>query len=54
MVAFSYIKCLSKGNKMRLIRFGEAGKEKTGAILADGTRLDTSGFGTDYNEAFFG
>lgn len=39
---------------MRLIRFGEAGKEKTGAILADGTRLDTSGFGTDYNEAFFG
>lgn len=39
---------------MRLIRFGEAGREVTGAILPDGTRIDTSAFGEEYNEAFFG
>ncbi len=37
---------------MKLIRFGEAGKEKTGVII-DGKRYDTSAFGEDYNEQFF-
>ena len=39
---------------MKLIRFGEEGKEKPGVQLEDGTRLDISGFGQDYNEIFFG
>src|SRR5437879_13154219 len=38
---------------MKLIRFGETGREKPGALLEDGTRLDVSGFGSDYDEAFF-
>src|SRR5947207_5046303 len=38
---------------MRLIRFGTAGKEKPGILLADGTRLDASAFGADYDEKFF-
>ena len=38
---------------MRLIRFGEMGREKPGALLENGTRLDVSGFGSDYDEAFF-
>jgi len=37
---------------MKLIRFGEAGKEKTGVIIND-KRYDTSAFGEDYNEHFF-
>ncbi len=37
---------------MKLIRYGEAGKEKTGVII-DNKRYDTSAFGEDYNEAFF-
>jgi 2-keto-4-pentenoate hydratase/2-oxohepta-3-ene-1,7-dioic acid hydratase in catechol pathway len=37
---------------MKLIRFGEAGKEKTGVIIDD-KRYDTSAFGEDYNEHFF-
>jgi 2,4-diketo-3-deoxy-L-fuconate hydrolase len=37
---------------MKLIRFGEAGKEKTGVIVND-KKYDTSAFGEDYNEAFF-
>jgi 2,4-diketo-3-deoxy-L-fuconate hydrolase len=37
---------------MKLIRFGEAGKEKTGVIIDD-RRYDTSAFGEDYNEQFF-
>ena len=37
---------------MKLIRFGEPGQEKTGVIIND-KRYDTSGFGEDYNEAFF-
>ncbi|MCD2421365.1 fumarylacetoacetate hydrolase family protein [Niabella pedocola] len=37
---------------MKLIRFGQPGKEKTG-VLIDGVRYDTSAFGEDYNEAFF-
>jgi 2,4-diketo-3-deoxy-L-fuconate hydrolase len=37
---------------MRLIRWGEAGREKTGIIIND-TKYDTSAFGGDYDEAFF-
>jgi 2-keto-4-pentenoate hydratase/2-oxohepta-3-ene-1,7-dioic acid hydratase in catechol pathway len=39
---------------MKLIRMGELGREKPGVLLDDGTRLDVSGFGADYDEAFFG
>jgi 2,4-didehydro-3-deoxy-L-rhamnonate hydrolase len=39
---------------MKLIRFGEPGKEKPGALLSDGSRIDASGLGSDYNETFFG
>jgi len=39
---------------MKLIRLGEPGKEKPGALLPDGSRIDTSAFGSDYNEGFFG
>jgi len=38
---------------MKLIRFGDPGKERPGVLLDDGTRIDASGFGSDYNEAFF-
>lgn len=38
---------------MKLIRHGEAGKERPGVLLPDGTRLDASAFGSDYNEQFF-
>jgi len=37
---------------MKLIKFGDPGKEKTGIIIDD-KRFDTSAFGEDYNEAFF-
>jgi len=37
---------------MKLIRFGEPGKEKTGVII-NGKNYDTSAFGEDYNERFF-
>lgn len=39
---------------MKLIRFGQSGKERAGVLLEDGTRLDVSAFGEDYNEHFFG
>ena len=38
---------------MKLIRFGEIGREKPGVLLEDGTRLDASGFGANYDEEFF-
>jgi len=38
---------------MKLIRFGPAGAEKPGLLLGDGTRIDASAFGEDWNEAFF-
>lgn len=38
---------------MKLIRFGSSGHEKPGVILIDGTRIDASGFGSDYDEGFF-
>lgn len=37
---------------MKLIRFGETGKEKPGIISADGKWLDCSGFGEDWSEEF--
>jgi 2,4-diketo-3-deoxy-L-fuconate hydrolase len=37
---------------MKLIRFGEAGKEKPGIIIKD-VHYDVSGFIKDYDEAFF-
>lgn len=39
---------------MKLIRFGNAGNEKPGIQLEDGSRIDVSAFGQDYNEDFFG
>ncbi|MGC4016867.1 MAG: fumarylacetoacetate hydrolase family protein [Luteolibacter sp.] len=38
---------------MRLIRFGEPGREEPGVLLPDGRRMDTSGEFADYDEAFF-
>jgi len=38
---------------MKLIRFGEKGKEKPGLLLPDGRKIDASGFGEDYTETFF-
>jgi 2,4-diketo-3-deoxy-L-fuconate hydrolase len=38
---------------LKLIRFGEAGKERPGVLLDDGSRLDVSDFVPDYDEAFF-
>jgi 2-keto-4-pentenoate hydratase/2-oxohepta-3-ene-1,7-dioic acid hydratase in catechol pathway len=38
---------------VKLIRYGPAGGEKPGVQLEDGTRIDASGFGSDYDEAFF-
>jgi 2-keto-4-pentenoate hydratase/2-oxohepta-3-ene-1,7-dioic acid hydratase in catechol pathway len=38
---------------MKLIRFGEPGKEKPGVLLKDGSRIDASAVGSDYGEAFF-
>lgn len=37
---------------MKLIRFGEIGKEKIG-VQIDGLNYDVSAFGEDYNEQFF-
>lgn len=39
---------------MKLIRFGAVGSEQPGVQLEDGTIIDVSAFGTDYNEEFFG
>ena len=39
---------------MKLIRFGEPGQEKPGLLLKDGSRVDASALGSDYDEAFFG
>ncbi|MEM7603562.1 MAG: fumarylacetoacetate hydrolase family protein [Verrucomicrobiota bacterium] len=38
---------------MKLLRFGAPGNEKPGIQLADGQRIDVSGFGMDWNESFF-
>jgi 2,4-didehydro-3-deoxy-L-rhamnonate hydrolase len=39
--------------RMKLIRFGEPGKEKPGVLLNDGSRIDLSGVFSDYDEDFF-
>jgi 2,4-didehydro-3-deoxy-L-rhamnonate hydrolase len=39
---------------VKLIRFGETGREKAGIMTEDGTLVDVSAFGSDYDEAFFG
>jgi 2-keto-4-pentenoate hydratase/2-oxohepta-3-ene-1,7-dioic acid hydratase in catechol pathway len=39
---------------MKLIRIGEVGQERPAVLLDDGARLDVSGFGADFDEAFFG
>jgi 2,4-diketo-3-deoxy-L-fuconate hydrolase len=38
---------------MKLIRFGDKGQEKPGAILDDESRIDVSAMGSDYDENFF-
>lgn len=38
---------------MKLLRYGAVGSEKPGIQLEDGRRIDASGFGMDWNEAFF-
>jgi len=39
---------------MKLARFGQPGKEAPAVLLEDGTRIDVSGFVSDFDEAFFG
>jgi len=39
---------------VKLIRFGEPGREGPGLQLDNGERIDASSFGQDYDEAFFG
>jgi len=39
---------------MKLLRHGAPGAERPGVELPDGTRLDASGFGGDWDERFFG
>jgi len=39
---------------MKLVRFGERSNEKPGVLLDDGTRVDVSASGLDYDEEFFG
>ena len=39
---------------MKLIRFGDPGRERPGVQLPDGTRIDASDAVADYDEAFFG
>jgi 2,4-didehydro-3-deoxy-L-rhamnonate hydrolase len=39
---------------MRLIRFGERGRERPGLLLDEGVRIDASALGEDYDEKFFG
>lgn len=38
---------------MKLIRFGKEGSESPGLQLGDGSRIDASGFGMDWDEEFF-
>ena len=38
---------------MKLIRFGDSGKEKPGVELSEGSRIDVSAFGEDFGENFF-
>jgi 2,4-diketo-3-deoxy-L-fuconate hydrolase len=38
---------------MKLMRWGDAGREKPGLLFLDGARIDASAFGEDYDERFF-
>jgi 2,4-didehydro-3-deoxy-L-rhamnonate hydrolase len=38
---------------MKLIRWGTVGAEKPGVLTGNGSRLDVSGFGSDFDENFF-
>ncbi len=38
---------------MKLIRWGDPGREKPGLMLQDGARIDAASFGEDYDETFF-
>ncbi|MEX0929851.1 MAG: fumarylacetoacetate hydrolase family protein [Balneolales bacterium] len=38
---------------MKLIRFGEPSREKPGLLLSNGTKIDASAFGEDYDTNFF-
>jgi 2,4-didehydro-3-deoxy-L-rhamnonate hydrolase len=38
---------------MKLIRFGQPGREKPGVLTPEGKRLDVSAFGEDFDETFF-
>jgi 2,4-didehydro-3-deoxy-L-rhamnonate hydrolase len=38
---------------MKLMRWGDAGREKPGLLLSDGARIDATSFGEDYDERFF-
>lgn len=38
---------------MKLIRFGDPGREEPGVLLEDGRRMDASGEFNDYDEGFF-
>src|SRR5262249_52752265 len=42
------------GRGVKLFRFGPAGEERPGVLLPDGARVDASGFGSDWDEKFFG
>ena len=39
---------------MKLARYGDPGAERPAVLLDDGTRIDVSGFGEDFDERFFG
>ena len=39
---------------MKLIRFGNVGREKPGILLKNGKKIDVSAFGEDFDENFFG
>jgi 2,4-diketo-3-deoxy-L-fuconate hydrolase len=43
---------IKKNKEMKLIRFGEAGKEKPGILIGE-KRFDVSSLVSDYNESFF-
>ncbi|OUJ70380.1 fumarylacetoacetate hydrolase family protein [Hymenobacter crusticola] len=40
-------------SSFKLFRFGPVGREKPAVEYPDGTRLEVTAFGSDYNEAFF-
>ena len=49
----TYGPCLVTVPAMKLLRFGSPGNEKPGLQLEDGSRIDASGFGMDWNHDFF-